>query len=43
MPSFDDFKKNVTKNTKVIVVIHMQGLAVSYLDKLKNLPKEGST
>ena len=36
MPSFDDFKKNVTKNTKVIVVIHMQGLAVSYLDKLKN-------
>ena len=37
MPAFDDFKKNVNKNTKVIIVIHMQGLGVDYLDKLKNL------
>ena len=29
------FKKNVNKNTKVIIVIHMQGLCVDYLDKLK--------
>ena len=36
MPSFEDFKKNVNKNTKVIIVIHMQGLAVEYLDKLKS-------
>ncbi len=35
MPSFDDFKKNVNKNTKAIIVIHMQGLGVDYLDKLK--------
>ena len=36
LPSFDDFKKNVNKNTKVIIVIHMQGLGVDYLDELKN-------
>ncbi len=36
MPSFQDFKKNVNKNTKVIVVIHMQGLCVDYLGDLKN-------
>ena len=36
LPSFDDFKKNVNKNTKVIIVIHMQGLCVDYLDKLKS-------
>ena len=35
LPSFDDFRKNVNKNTKVIIVIHMQGLCVEYLDKLK--------
>ena len=36
MPSFEDFKKNVNKNTKAIVVIHMQGLGVDYLNELKN-------
>ena len=35
MPSFEDFKRNVNKNTKAIVVIHMQGLGVEYLPKLK--------
>ena len=39
LPSFNDFKKNVNKNTKVIIVIHMQGLGVDYLDKLKNFCK----
>ena len=39
MPSFEDFKRNVNKNTKVIVVIHMQGLGVEYLE-LKNFVKE---
>ncbi len=39
MPTFEDFKKNVNKKTKVIVVIHMQGLPVDYLGDLKNFCK----
>jgi dTDP-4-amino-4,6-dideoxygalactose transaminase len=40
LPSFNDFKKNVNKNTKVIIVIHMQGLGVDYLDKLQSFCKK---
>ena len=39
MPTFEDFKNNVNKKTKVIVVIHMQGLPVDYLGDLKNFCK----
>jgi dTDP-4-amino-4,6-dideoxygalactose transaminase len=39
MPSFDQIKKYVNKKTKVIVIIHMQGLPIDYLDKLKNFCK----
>ena len=38
--SFEDFKRNVNKNTKVIVVIHMQGLGVEYLPELKKFCKK---
>ena len=39
MPTFDQIKKNVTKKTKAIVIIHMQGLPVDYLGKLKKYCK----
>ena len=39
MPTFDQIKKYVNKNTKVIVIIHMQGLPVDYLGELKNYCK----
>jgi len=35
MPTFDQIKKNVNKKTKVIVIIHMQGLPIDYLNDLK--------
>ena len=36
MPTFDHIKRNVNKKTKVIVIIHMQGLPVDYLGDLQN-------
>ena len=39
MPTFEQIKKNVNKNTKVIIIIHMQGQPIDYLDKLKNFCK----
>jgi len=39
MPTFDQIKKNVNKKTKVIVIIHMQGMPVDYLDKLQKYCK----
>ncbi len=35
MPTFDQIKQNVNKKTKVIVIIHMQGLPIDYLYDLK--------
>ena len=40
MPSYEQFTKNVNKNTKALIIIHMQGLGVGYLDKLKTFVKE---
>ena len=34
MPTFDQIKRNVNKMTKVIVIIHMQGLPIDYLGEL---------
>ena len=39
MPSFEQIKKKINKKTKVIVVFHMQGLAVDYLDQLQKYCK----
>jgi len=36
MPSFDQIKKCVGKNTKAVVIVHYQGYSVNYLDKLKD-------
>ena len=35
MPSFDQIKKCVNKNTKALVIVHYQGYSVDYLDELK--------
>jgi len=35
MPSFQQIKKCVNKNTKVIIILHYQGFSVDYLDNLK--------
>ena len=40
MPSFDQIKQNVNKNTKVIIIVHIQGDSIDYLDKLKNFCKK---
>ena len=40
MPTFPQIKKYVNKKTKVIVIIHMQGLPIDYLDELTNFCKE---
>ena len=39
MPTFDQIKKNIKKSTRAIVIFHMQGIAVDYLDKLKKFCK----
>ena len=39
MPTFDHIKKNVNKKTKVIIIIHMQGMSVDYLGILKTYCK----
>ncbi len=39
MPTFEQIKKNVNKRTKVIVIIHMQGLPIDYLGQLQNFCK----
>ncbi len=39
MPTFEQIKKYVNKNTKVIIIIHMQGLPVDYLDELQKYCK----
>ena len=40
MPTFPQIKKYVNKKTKVIVIIHMQGLPIDYLDELTNFAKK---
>ncbi len=40
MPTFSQIKKYVNKKTKVIIIIHMQGLPIDYLDELKNYCKK---
>ncbi len=40
MPSFQQIRKCVNKNTKVIVILHYQGFSVDYLDNLKNFCKK---
>ena len=37
MPSFDQIKKCINKNTKAILILHYQGYSVEYLSELKNL------
>jgi|TARA_Y100000294_G_C8568221_1_gene341703 dTDP-4-amino-4,6-dideoxygalactose transaminase len=39
MPTFDQIKQNVNKMTKVIVIVHMQGLPIDYLYELKKYCK----
>ena len=39
MPNFDQIKNNINKKTKVIVIIHMQGLPIDYLGNLKKYCK----
>jgi len=39
MPTFEQIKQNVNKKTKVIVIIHMQGLPIDYLAELKKYCK----
>ena len=39
MPDFNQIKKNVTKKTRVIVIIHMQGMVIDYLADLKKYCK----
>lgn len=36
MPNIEDIKKEVTKKTKAIIIIHYQGQSVDYLDELQN-------
>ena len=40
MPSFDQIKKCVNKNTKAIVILHYQGYSIDYLDKLATFCKK---
>jgi len=40
MPSFNQITQNINSNTKVIIIIHMQGLSIDYLDKLAALCKK---
>lgn len=40
MPSLNQITQNINSNTKVIVIIHMQGLTIDYLDKLSELCKK---
>ena len=37
MPSFDQIKKCINKNTKAILILHYQGYSVEYLSELKSL------
>ena len=39
MPTFEHIKRYVNKRTKVIIIIHMQGQPIDYLDKLKKFCK----
>jgi len=39
MPTFDQIKQNVNRKTKVIVIIHMQGMPIDYLEELKKYCK----
>ena len=40
MPSFKQIKKCVNKRTKAIVIVHMQGLSIDYLDFLQKFCKK---
>ena len=40
MPTFGQIKSCVNKKTKAIVIVHMQGLPIDYLDKLQKFCKE---
>lgn len=39
MPTFNQIKETVNKKTKVIIIIHMQGMSVDYLGELKKYCK----
>jgi dTDP-4-amino-4,6-dideoxygalactose transaminase len=36
MPNFEQIKKEVTKKTKAIIIVHYQGQSVNYLDELES-------
>tara|TARA_B110000027_G_C16096009_1_gene290823 strand:+ start:257 stop:1390 length:1134 start_codon:yes stop_codon:yes gene_type:complete len=40
MPKFEDIKKKITRQTKVIIIVHYQGYSVDYLDSLQQLCKQ---
>ena len=40
IPSFEHYIKNVTKNTRVIILTHMQGAGVEYVNELKKFCKK---
>ena len=40
MPSFFHIKSSVNKKTKAIVIVHMQGLPIDYLDQLQKFQKK---
>ena len=40
MPSFENIKKNVSKKTGVIVIVHYAGLPIDDLEKLKSFCKK---
>jgi len=40
MPSFSNIKSKITKQTKVIIIVHYQGYSVDYLDELHKYCKK---
>ena len=40
LPSYEHYMQNISKNTKAIIVIHMQGMIIKYIKKLKNFCKK---
>ena len=40
MPSFSHIKSCINKKTKAVVIVHMQGLPVDYLDQLQKFCKK---
>ena len=42
LPSYEHYMQNISKNTKAIIVIHMQGMIIKYIKKLKNFCKKNN-